>query len=498
MLEYRLEDYCSPSDNQTIHGDVSFDFSPAFNAIMTQLAASHTNAAYPPKPARIIFDGRPAYHFYSTLVVNHPVELVGIGVPYRSGSVRLLFHGCDGIHIRRFPAGNSSINLGSAFIEGLSIEYVGSNTENQEYNGITVHRSSMMSRLSIRNFPAHGIHIQGTQQDVSIDNANVSFSQLRDSTVFYNGKSGVWIQGKDAQVCQIENVNSFSNGKREIDGDCYGFFDASMLGNTYTACHTRNNFISGYCASNYAPGAPARCMFVNCYTEHSPQPVPAAQQEGPALLNANCLVITSNGDGNLADAIGGASIMNTTLGRLQFKDVIEVLGKNGISTITGDGTVKTVGDTSPRVINKYRDTSYGTSDAESDVLYFVKDPNPFSRTWGFKTVTTTSVAALGITDRKHLRPGKAIAPRGILIGTSANRTVAEHGVNDGARLIGVHDPRSEGTLVATFPTPLLGDTVLSSVPNKQTHNFRGWVFARDNGVDKWFRYGEGFLGTPIP
>jgi hypothetical protein len=494
------QSYISNVDKRNIHGDPNLDFAPAFARILNDLSSKYTLPGFPPEPARILLTDRVTYHFYSTLIVNHPIELIGVGVPYRSGSTRLMFHGCSGIHIRRFPAGSSSIHLGSAYIQGLSVEYVGTNTEQNDFHGIIVNRPSSINRAQIRNFPGHGIHIQGTVQDASIDNANVSMTQIADCTVMYNGKSGVWIQGKDAQVMGVRSVNSFANGVRQIATDGAGFYDGSMLGNTYEYCHTRNNYLYGYFADNYAPGAPARSTYLNCYSEHSATAFPEYFQEGPSKLNPNCLVITSNGDGNLADA-EGALVMNTTLGRIQFKPVTEVLGKNGISTITGDNTFLNPGDPVVRLQSKIKSTAYGTADGYSSSLFNVHDPSPSTRAWGIKQISPTALMTIGLTDNKHLRPYLPVAPKGFLIGAYPNKTLVDNGSIDGPRKIGIHDPRYENTLSDNFPNALVGDIVMNAVPNKGIYNFLGWIYAFDSsdlsGSKKWFRYGENMIGTAI-
>lgn len=507
MTEFYIDDYLQSTDKkpgysgslnladtENIFGEPNADYSYAFGRIMAQLVAGYTNAGFPLNPARIIFTGRSCYHFYSTLVVNHPVELVGIGIPNRSGSNRLVFHDCSGIHVRRFPTGAASFHLGMARVEGVSVEYAGSNLEENEYHGIIVDRTSSITRVLVKGFPAHGIHVEGDVHDDSIDSANSSLSNFSESVIMQCGKSGFWISGKDAQVCMISAVNSFSNGYRHIAEDGFGFYDASMLGNTYTACHTRNNYKSGYRATKYQGVAPNRSMYVNCYSEHSPEPVDSAMQEGVALLDNNALVITSMGDGSLVDAKGGASVITTTLGRIQFRDVAEVQGNNGITATTGSGTEIADNTLASRQVSQIESHAYSTPER----IYITHDSQQNTRSWSAKGNSPAGVNSVGITDSKHLRPNLPIAPKGILLGSALNKTVSENGVADGARRISYYDPRNETTLAGAFPNPLPGDRVFNSLPNSTIYDFDGWVYASDSAnVKRWFRYNEGFLGTAI-
>lgn len=493
-----VDSLANPDD---IFGNDNLDHSPAFKRIIDAAAATHTAAGNPLNPVRIVFDTRVTYHFYSTIVINHPVEIIGIGIPNRSGSTRLVFHGCSGFNICRFPNGPSTLSIGMARIEGLAIEYYGSNTSNLEHSGIIVQRTSELYHLLIKGFPFHGIHMEGDVQDPSIDNANVSLSHVADCVVMNCGRTGVWVKGRDANVCSFSNINSFANGIAHVTEDGYGFYDESVLGNTYLFCHTRNNYLAGYCAAKFDDVAPNRSMYINCYSEHSAAPVPAAMQEGPALLDNNAMVITSMGDGSLVDAIGGCCVISSTLGRAQIRDTLEVKGKNDMSTIFGDNKVYPAGDKSPRISFEVESKAYGDGTNLSR-YYFVHDPANATNAWCFKHNSQNSnPAPLGFTDAKHLRPGMTVAPAGILIGTSPNKTVARDGLNDGPRRIGYFDPRSETALSNSFPNALPGDLVLNSLPDKGSHNFIGWIFAFENstptGNKKWFRYGENLIGTSI-
>ena len=507
-MEFRLEDYWKATDvrpgfsgpridnlgdPRAIDGNPDADFAPAFQRIMKQLTDAHKGGV--PAPARITLTSRVAYHFYSTLQVNHPVEIVGIGVPYRSGSSRMRFHGCSGIHVGVFPAG--SIHVGSAYMEGLSIEYVGSN-ESGNFHGVRLNQTSALTRCSIHNFPGHGLHVEGTVKTTGDAYGNVSMTYVTMCTVFGCGLSGVWIKGKDAQVMILENVNSFANGVKKIDNDGYGFYDASMLGNTYTACHTRNNYMAGYKGDEYVQGSPNRSTYINCYTEHIGVANPGDFAEGPAQLSRNALVITSNGEGNLADAQGGASVIYTDQGRLKLRDVVEVRGLNGVSTIMGDTKKHDTPEdvNTPRLQSVVVSTAYGTADNQKSILFNVHDTNDKVRAWATRAVSPTGEMAYGVTDNKHMRPGMLMVPNGLLIGRTEHQSPAPGIPRDGPRRIGTHDPRKENSLSSSFPNPLIGDIVLCTVLNKGTYKFRGWVFASEStgqtfeGPGAWFRFGE--------
>jgi hypothetical protein len=516
-VEFRLEDYWRPgdvrpggpltplegSDLWAIEGNPDLDFAPAFHRIMAELVARYRPG--PLVPARILFTGRATYHFYATLVANHPVVLHGVGVPNRSGSSRLRFHDCTGIHVCRSPSGPTSTSVGMAVLDGLGLDYAGAATTGAMHHGILIHRTSELRHLSIHGFPGHGLHVEGDAHEPALDFANVSMTHAYDSTIFGCGRTGVWVKGRDANVCLFSGLNSFANGAANVPGDGFGIYDESVLGNTWFNCHTRNNRVAGYRAAKFLGLAPNRSTFINCYSEHSPEPVPEAFQEGPALLDNNALVITSFGEGGLADCRGGATVITTTQGRLRIREVASFGGANNVMFLAGDSTVRTAGGDPNASRQAFLVESRADGNEAKDIsrYYFVHDTKPSVRAWGFKHGSPeTNPLTLGFTDGKHLRPGLPVAPRGMLLGTSPNRGTTDPSGPEGPRRIGFLDPRSEKTLRQQFPNALPGDLVWNSLPNHGAFNFLGWILAYEEadlkGATRWYRYGEGALGTVVP
>jgi hypothetical protein len=516
VIEFRLEDYWIEGDVRPgysgiaiksltkaddIWGDPNVDFSPAFARIMTELSGQVTPG--PLKPARILFTGRVAYHFYSTLSVRHPVVLFGIGVPNRSGSNRLIFHECSGIHLRRDPPGPSSVNIGMAVIEGLSIEYAGSPSSDFNYHGIIVHRTSNIHGNSLQRFPGHGIHIEGDVQDSSIDNANASLSNFSECVVYGCGLSGVWIKGRDANVCLFSGINSFANGARKNPEDGFGFYDESVLGNTYISCHTRNNLRAGYRAAKFLGIAPNRSLYINCYSEHSAEPVDAHMQEGPSLLDGNAMVISSIGEGGLVDCRGGGVALGTTQNRAQIGTVLGVGGPNQVNVILGDATKRLSGPGIDSQVSRqailFESKAYG----ELSRYFLVHDPSNDVHAWGFKHGSpSVQPMTFGFTDHKHSRPGMPVSPLGVLLGRWPDIPAGSAGGPNGPRRVTYADPRYESTLTTQFPKALPGDIVFNSLPNTGDSNFLCWILTFDvengfSGTKHWRRFGVGMIGDIV-
>lgn len=491
----------NPGDSQAPYGNADVDFAPAFRRILADLTASVRPGA-PLLPARVHCLGRVAYHFYSPLVINHPVQLLGCGVPHRSGNTRLLFHGIDGIHVRRWPAGDSTVTVGGLYIDGFALEYVGPNKSSEMHTGLICHRPVTAKNLLIRNFPGHGIRVEGNVHDLeALDRANASLTSLEDIDILYCGRSGLRIDGADANVCHVRRLSFAYNGEFGDDQDGFGVYDTSMLGCLYEALHARNNLRANYAIERPAKGvSPSRALLLGCYSEHSATRVDAARSPGPDILRGNCLALSTTGGGaGFEDRLGEGVVLTTAQNRLQVKDVLEVGGKSGASIVLGDATAPAT-PLAPRQVALFESRAYGQ---ELDRYYITHDPNPSVRSWSFKLGSPgVSVGAFALTDRTHSRPGLPVAPRGLLIGTQPNVPLGQAGGPNGPRRLGSWDPRQENQLAAQFPNALPGDVVLNCLPNKGDYNFQGWVCAFVStgtaltGPKYWCRFGEGAVGTP--
>ncbi len=506
-IEFLIDDYWEPGDvrpgysgppraddrdRADVLGDPDLDFAPAFGRIMAILTAG-VKQGFPLRPARIHFSGRAAYHAWSPFIANHPVEMAGVCTPHRAGATRLVFHGCAGIEVKRFPVAPTTLTVGGLHLEGLAVEYVGPNTEAVDRHGINLERVSSLRRFVVRGFPGHGVHIVANAL-AAPENGNASMATLEMGTVRDCGLSGVFISGGDANVCVVRGVNSMVNGRRRVDDDGFGFYDASKLGNRYESCHTRNNHIAGYRATGNG-GAPSRARFDDCYTEHSAEYVVAHDQEGPALLDGNAMVITAMGEGSLVDAKGGASVLYTAQNRFVAKKVFEIAGANGASSIFGDATARADGDVSAaRQFGLFESKAYGAYGALLSRLFFVHDP--LTKVFGFKLHSPAAQpSALGVTDGKHARPGLAVAPRGILVGAQAAAPPSPTSAGSGPRLLGLYDPKAEAALPTAFPDALPGDRLYNLSPNAGEFAFEGWVYAYEStgvstvGPRRWVRFG---------
>lgn len=108
---------------------------------------------------------------------------------------------------------------------------------------------------------------------------NANGTVLNECYAYSNTGSGFALSGDDANACNLVGCRSFSNSQ-------YGFFDDSLLGNTYVGCETDSNTVGGYYST---PAKPNRSVYLGCYAE--------GNQAGNSWnINARSLRIGSLGD----------------------------------------------------------------------------------------------------------------------------------------------------------------------------------------------------------
>ncbi|MFN3675813.1 MAG: hypothetical protein ACK4TC_07510 [Sphingomonas pseudosanguinis] len=154
-------------------------------------------------------------------------------------------------------------------------------------------------------------------------------SVLANCMAQYNGGSGFYLSGDDANACLINRCGSGDNG-------AWGFFDDSLLGNTYVACEADNNGIGGYLATSSKPNASA---YLGCYSE-----TPTHFKVGPLsqIWGAQGLFKPSRAAGGvLIRGLPGGTVLSTKSIRIAATDdIAEAMGGSdapGPAAEIGDG-----------------------------------------------------------------------------------------------------------------------------------------------------------------
>ena len=236
-------------------GDDSTDDLPAFNGALATLKAMTNNTTanangvsapglYLPTPTK-------GYYLSGTLNIFHQVHIKGDGAG-QIGSILRFAPNVNGIVFNEYrtnnDAGNASTatGLGDAshsVLEGVCIFGGGSQGVLGPYTragnttgwGIRIRTNPIcLRRVYVAFFGSGGYSIEATAGASGRTAGNANQFLLEQCEAWYNIGPGFYIQGSDVNAGKVTNCNATSNGGG-------GFLEYSFLGNTYDACHTRDN-----------------------------------------------------------------------------------------------------------------------------------------------------------------------------------------------------------------------------------------------------------------
>ncbi|HYD11805.1 MAG TPA: hypothetical protein VEC11_03060 [Allosphingosinicella sp.] len=207
-----------------------------------------------------------------------------------------------------------------SFIEDLTIRISGTRPGGFDYGLWSA------ARVFARNlrFDECGAKLEaGTRIAGSGDvEGNANLSELSNCHAIRPTEHGFMFDGDDANACKVFGCNAFVPAV-----GCFGFYDASFLGNSYVGCHTDGDSTgaAGY-KVEYGSGA-NRSVFAGCYAEPNftgdawdvalPALIIAPMGEMPApSYNTNAVLAGAGGAGFvIADQLSFvADLAGSTLG----------------------------------------------------------------------------------------------------------------------------------------------------------------------------------------
>ena len=141
-------------------------------------------------------------------------------------------------------------------LSGVTIEWTGN--RNADVNGILAAAPVYFNEIDVRAFPLDGFHIEATTTRIR---GNANGSSFINCSALANGKNGFAFYGDDANACVLVGTRAFDNGGA-------GFFDASLMGNTYVAGEVDGNQQGGFVSDKTLPN---RSVYVGCYAEPNQQ-----------------------------------------------------------------------------------------------------------------------------------------------------------------------------------------------------------------------------------
>ena len=450
-VDYLIDEYWKPGDGGVNDPDSpQTDFSLAFQRIVDEVIARE-QTQHLQQPLRIHFTGRPIYYFQHPLQVTTAMTLAGTG-GHTGAATLLSFSGCPGILVHFVtPEGGA----GHSRIEGLGIRYTQPSPDSRAYplrerHGIVLAAPSFIHDVAIFNFPGHGIHAFGNA--FATPPSNVNLTHVSYCRVHNCGLSGLYFKGHDANACLIQAVNSSSNGTAAVEGDGYGFFDESAVGNTYLACHAFGNKSGGYLCKPDVDGGRTKsyAMLLNCYSEGEP----------PPEITLESLVLSTS-DGGLHNRVGNGHVLHTGDGHVRMGGTIFHSKKEGPRLRVANGSLVFLFD----------------SDDDPGGYQFGYEPADHERVWSFKHNGLDDRTALSLTGTGYKRgAGLAIAGNGLLLGRAAQGNVFRKVM---------YAPKT-----AFPPSPVPGDIVYNMNPTgTPPNNHVGWVCVVGGDNPQWHKFG---------
>jgi hypothetical protein len=187
------------------------------------------------------------YYMGTTIQLKKVLRLAssGSGMSGHKAAVIKFASDITGIIVHRTNTYGVGLDDGSvggsadgSVIEGLSIS--GEATEIASDFETGPHGIWLRARATVRNclvtgFGGNGISVIGAvSTGIDSRQGNPNQSNIETCRSQLNWGWGLWFEGADANACVITNVDCTDNGRG-------GFYDGSLLGNTYIGCHAANN-----------------------------------------------------------------------------------------------------------------------------------------------------------------------------------------------------------------------------------------------------------------
>lgn len=213
------------------------DYYPAFTRAYNALPPEGGSIIFPPTPTNV-------FPMSATLNIRKMVRLSGqisqSGTTYVHGT-RLDFP--PGVTGLVFNAYNTSMydlitpdqalfpGAYASILENVQIQGNGGATA----DGVVMRAGIEMRNSTVRGFSRYGVRIYASEAGgTNSTTGNANGWKLDTCLIRNNGSDGVYVDGNDANVGVAIRVSADNNGG-------WGFYDNSLIGNTYVGCDTSGN-----------------------------------------------------------------------------------------------------------------------------------------------------------------------------------------------------------------------------------------------------------------
>lgn len=260
------------------------DFKAAFDEALASISLLNAHFTQPAIGEIVIPNGW--YYFSDTVYIDKPVIIRGmdVGGPVQSGHATVLTVAAN----KTLFQVRHSLAEGGPGTEGSGSQFhnlflLGSGTS-ETTAGIFAGGRVAIHDVGTAGF-ANGIHIYGELNPAGTIISEASSSRIVGGTHTSNRNAGVKVEGGDANICLLQNLDCIGNGN-------WGIENISFLGILIEACHTRTNAVPGTAGRT----VPAICSYGGKNWTVAWSQETAASTETPGTGSA-WLQFTPGGDG---------------------------------------------------------------------------------------------------------------------------------------------------------------------------------------------------------
>lgn len=200
-----------------------------------------------------------SYRLTGPLRIQKPVMLVGstkeeTKLLFDNGSYDVVGDQQAAIVLLHSSSAELHGNKGAqrSLLSGFSVHWIG--RKDAATHGLLISSPVYLSEVDVHAFPRDGFRIEAESDHVK---GNANGSSLINCSAYLNGQNGFSAHGNNANACLFMGARAFNNM-----GD--GFFDNSLLGNTYISAEVDGNKKGGFVSNHDLPNHSA---FVGCYAE---------------------------------------------------------------------------------------------------------------------------------------------------------------------------------------------------------------------------------------
>lgn len=146
----------------------------------------------------------------------------------------------------------SGVTARRTALSGFTVAWVG--TKSSRVNGLLIATPTYLDSVDVLSFPGDGFRVEAESNNIG---GNANGCSFINCSAQGNEGNGFVFYGNDANACLLLASRAFDNHEA-------GFYDGSLLGNTYVGAEVDGNSGAGFASTKVAPN---RSIYIGCYAE---------------------------------------------------------------------------------------------------------------------------------------------------------------------------------------------------------------------------------------